>query len=224
MKTISLKAEVRDTKTKGDLNQLRKRGMVPGHIYDAHLNLPIKVDARDLNKIIYTPDTYLIELEVDGKVYPTILKEVQFHKVSDRPIHIDLQIISENKPVVVTLPVNTKGQAEGVKIGGKLHTNMRRLKVKGLVKDLPDAIELDISSLGVGKTIVCGDVKIPGVQVLHPDNLAIVGVKATRNVLEESAASAAASTATKTKGATASTSASSGGKSASGAKSTTAKK
>ncbi len=184
MKTISLKAEKRDTKTKGDLNQLRKSGFVPGNVYDENTHLSIKIDERDLKKILYTPDTYVINIEVDGKTYPTILKEAQFHKVTDRPIHVDFQIVNENKPVTVTLPVITKGQAEGVKAGGKLQISMRRVKVKGLVKDIPDALEIDITNLGVGKTIVCGDIKINGVTLLHPENLAIVSVKTTRNVIE----------------------------------------
>ena len=184
MKTISLKAEKRDTKTKGDLKQLRKSGFVPGNMYDENTHLAIKFDERDLKKILYTPDTYVINIEVDGQTYPTILKEAQFHKVTDRPIHVDFQIVKENKPVTVTLPVITKGQAEGVKVGGKLQLSMRRVKVKGLIKDIPDALEIDITKLGVGKTITCGDIKINGVTLLHPENLAIVGVKNTRNVVE----------------------------------------
>jgi large subunit ribosomal protein L25 len=184
MKTTSLKAEKRDTKTKGDLNQLRKSGFVPGNVYDENTHLSIKIDEIDLKNILYTPDIYVIIIEVDGQTYPTILKEAQFHKVTDRPIHVDFQIVNENKPVTVTLPVITKGQAEGVKAGGKLQISMRRVKVKGLVKDIPDALEIDITNLGVGKTIVCGDIKINGVTLLHPENLAIVGVKTTRNVVE----------------------------------------
>jgi large subunit ribosomal protein L25 len=192
MKTTSLKAEKRDTKTKGDLNQLRKSGFVPGNVYDENTHLSIKIDERDLKKILYTPDTYVINIEVDGQTYPTILKEAQFHKVTDRPIHVDFQIVNENKPVTVTLPVITKGQAEGVKAGGKLQISMRRVKVKGLVKDIPDALEIDITHLGVGKTIVCGDIKINGVTLLHPENLAIVGVKTTRNVVESTQPTATA--------------------------------
>jgi large subunit ribosomal protein L25 len=195
MKTISLKAEKRNTQTKGDLNQLKKSGFVPGNVYGENVNLTIKVDERDLKKIIYTPDTYLIQLEVDGNTYPTILKEVQFHKVTDRPIHIDLQVVNESKPVTVTLPVVTKGFSKGVKAGGQLNLSLRRVKVKGLVKDLPDALEIDITDLGVGKSISCGDVKIKGVTLLHPEKLAIVSVKTTRNVVEEEPKPAATASA-----------------------------
>ncbi|GAB4208178.1 MAG: 50S ribosomal protein L25/general stress protein Ctc [Bacteroidia bacterium] len=192
MKTTTLKAEKRSVGTKGQINQLRKSGFVPGNIYGEDKNIQIKVDERHLKKIIYTPDTYLIELEVENEKYPVIMKEVQFHKVTDRPIHIDFQLVNENKPVQVSIPVVTKGQAEGVKAGGKLHLSMRRVKVKGLVKNIPDALEIDITNLGVGKTITCGDIKINGVTLLHPENLAIVGVKVTRNVVEtETSASAA---------------------------------
>ncbi len=185
MKTTQLKAEKRTLGTKGELNQLRKSGFVPANVFGEGTNISIKIDERDLKKILYTPDTFLVHLEVDGQTYPTIIKEVQFHKVSDRPIHVDFQIVNENKPVVVSLPVVTKGQAEGVKAGGKLQVSMRRVKVKGLVKDIPDALELDITHLNVGKTITCGDIKMNGISLLHPSNLAIVGVRITRNVVEE---------------------------------------
>lgn len=196
MKTTTLKAEKRSVGTKGSINQLRKSGFVPGNVHGENTNIQIKIDERDLKKVVFTPDTYLIQLEVDGQTYPTILKEVQFHKVTDRPIHADFQVVSENKPVVVSLPVITKGQAEGVKAGGKLHLSMRRVNVKGLVKSIPDALEIDITNLGVGKTITCGDIKLNGVTLQHPSNLAIVGVRVTRNVVEEETAPAAATTAT----------------------------
>jgi len=199
MKTISLKAEKRETKTKGDLNQLRKSGFVPGNVYGDNVNFQIKVDERDLKKIIYTPDTYLIQLEVDGTTYPTILKEIQFHKVTDRPIHIDLQIVNETKPVTVTLPVVTVGQSKGVKAGGLLSLSLRRVKVRGLVKDIPDALEIDITDLGVGKSIYIGDIKINGLKLLHPENLAIVTVKTTRNVIEEKQEASSASQSTQGK-------------------------
>ncbi len=191
MKTTTLKAEKRSVGTKGQINQLRKSGFVPGNIYGDGKNIQIKVDERHLKKIIYTPDTYLIELELENEKYPVILKEVQFHKVTDRPIHVDFQIVTENKPVQVSLPVVTKGQAEGVRAGGKLQLSMRRVKVKGLVKNIPDTLEIDITHLGVGKTITCGDIKIDGLTLLHPENLAIVGVKVTRNVVEEATTSTA---------------------------------
>jgi large subunit ribosomal protein L25 len=191
MKTTTLKAEKRSVGTKGQINQLRKSGFVPGNIYGDGKNIQIKVDERHLKKIIYTPDTYLIELELENEKYPVILKEVQFHKVTDRPIHVDFQIVNENKPVQVSLPVVTKGQAEGVRAGGKLQLSMRRVKVKGLVKNIPDTLEIDITHLGVGKTITCGDIKIDGLTLLHPENLAIVGVKVTRNVVEEATTSTA---------------------------------
>lgn len=195
MKTINLKAESRKVSTKGELNQLRKNKFVPGNIYGGNTNVQIKIDERALNKILYTPDAYLVHLEVDGKTYSTIIKETQFHKVTDRPIHIDFQIVEENKPIKTFLPVKTKGQAEGVKAGGKLNISLRKVLVKGLIKDIPDELELDITNLGVGKTITCGDVQIPNVTLLHPSNLSIVSVNITRNVIEGTPQTATATSA-----------------------------
>lgn len=210
MKTTTLKAEVRKTNTKGELNQLRKNKFVPGNVYGGNVNLQIKIDERHLTKILYTPDTYLIQLEVDGKTYPVIIKESQFHKVTDKPIHIDFQVVEEAKPIKTYLPVKTKGQSEGVKAGGKLNVSLRKVLVKGLVKDIPDVLELDITNLGVGKTITCGDVQIPNLNLLHPSNLSIVSVNVTRNVIESTpqsttSAPSAASASSETNSAASST-------------------
>ncbi len=201
MKTTSLKGELRTETGKSESKQLRRTGFVPCSISGENTNVNFQVDERALKSILYTPDTFLIQIEIDGKTYPTILKEAQFDKVSDRPIHLDFQLVNESNPITTSLPVLTKGQAEGVKAGGKLLIMLRRVNVKGLIKDIPNHIELDITNLNVGKTITIGEIKLNGVTLLHPNNISVVGVRITRNVVEETptaattAAPAAATTA-----------------------------
>jgi len=192
MKTVSLSGSPRASVGKTDAAALRAKGMVPCVIYGAGEQIHFYADERHFKNIIYTPQTNLVEVNVDGKAYKTILQEAQFHRITDRLIHADFLQVVENKPVTVHLPVKTVGQAEGVKAGGKLTIKMRKLKVKGLVSKLPEAIELNIENLSIGKSIATGDIQIDGITVLHPKNLSVVSVNTTRNVVDETAEAAPA--------------------------------
>src|SRR5690606_36516957 len=110
----------------------------------------------------FTPETHLVNVEIEGKTYRTILQEAQFHKINDNLIHADFLQVSDDKPVTVKLPVRTIGQAEGVKAGGKLNIKMRKLKVRGLIANMPEAIELNVENLAIGKSISAGDINIDG--------------------------------------------------------------
>jgi len=193
MKTVSLSGSLRTNVGKSDANALRAKGQVPCVIYGAGEQIHFHADERAFKNIIYTPETNMVEINVDGKSYKTVLQEAQFHKVNDKLIHADFLQIVDGKPVTVSLPVKTTGQAEGVKAGGKLNVKLRKLKVKGLINKLPQNIELNIETLGIGKSISVGDIKLDGVEILHPKNIAVVSVKTTRNVVaaEETAAAPA---------------------------------
>lgn len=193
MKTVSLSGSLRTNVGKSDANALRAKGQVPCVIYGAGEQIHFHADERAFKNIIYTPETNMVEINVDGKSYKTVLQEAQFHKVNDKLIHADFLQIIDGKPVTVSLPVKTTGQAEGVKAGGKLNVKLRKLKVKGLINKLPQNIELNIETLGIGKSISVGDIKLDGVEILHPKNIAVVSVKTTRNVVaaEETAAAPA---------------------------------
>ena len=193
MKTVSLSGSLRTNVGKSDANALRAKGQVPCVIYGAGEQIHFHADERAFKNIIYTPETNMVEINVDGKSYKTVLQEAQFHKVNDKLIHADFLQIVDGKPVTVSLPVKTTGQAEGVKAGGKLNVKLRKLKVKGLINKLPQNIELNIETLSIGKSISVGDIKLDGVEILHPKNIAVVSVKTTRNVVaaEETAAAPA---------------------------------
>lgn len=184
MKTIELSAAPRTETGKKAAKQSRKSELVPAVIYGAGENIMISLGEKELKKVIYTPVVYLVKLNVDGKVHDTIIKEVQFHPVTDRILHVDFFKVSENKPITVALPINLVGQAEGVKVGGKLLQVVRKIRVKGLAKDLPDAIEIDVTHLGIGKSIMVGELSFDKFTVVEPKSMVIATIKSTRAARE----------------------------------------
>lgn len=196
MKTVQLSGSQRANVGKVDAKALRDKGQVPCVIYGAGEQIHFSADERHFKNIIYTPETNLVEVNVAGKTYKTILQEAQFHRLTDKLIHADFLLVSEDKPVSVQIPVKTVGQSEGVKAGGKLVIKLRKVKVRGLISKIPAAVELDITPLTIGKGIAAGDINIDGLTLLHPKNISIVSVQTTRNVVTvEEAPAAGAKTA-----------------------------
>jgi large subunit ribosomal protein L25 len=186
MKTVSLSGSLRANVGKTDANALRAKGMVPCVIYGGKEQTHFYADSRAFKDIIYTPDTNLVSINLEGgKTFKAVLQEAQFHKINDRLIHADFLEVVDGKPVMVQIPVKTIGQAAGVKDGGRLNIKMRKLKVKGLIDKLPQRIELNIENLTIGKSISVGDIKIDGVTVMHPQNISVVSVNITRDVVAE---------------------------------------
>lgn len=196
MKTVSLSGSLRANVGKSDANALRAKGQVPCVIYGASEQIHFHADERAFKNVIYTPETSIVDIQLDGKSYKTVLQESQYHKITDKLIHADFLQIVEGKPVTVELPIKTVGQAEGVKDGGKLYVRLRKLKVRGLINKLPERIELNIEKLTIGKSISAGDIKIDGVTVLHPKNVSVVSVQITRAVAVEETPAAGAAAAT----------------------------
>lgn len=193
MKTVSLSGSLRANVGKTDAAALRSQGLVPCVIYGAGEQIHFSADARHFQDIIYTPETNLVEVDVNGKKYRTVLQEAQFHRISDRLIHADFLQVTDDKPVTVKLPVRiVGGQAEGVKAGGKLNLKLRKLKVRGLISKLPEAIELNTESLVIGKSISVGDINLDGIAIQHPRNISVVSVDMTRAAAQNEADAAAA--------------------------------
>ena len=197
MKTVSLSGSPRASVGKTDASALRAAGRVPCVIYGAGEQTHFSADIRDFKNIIFTPETSVVEIDIDGKKYTTVLQEAQYHKINDRLIHADFLLVANDKPVSVHLPVRTFGQSEGVKAGGKLTVKMRKLKVRGLISKMPEAIDINIEKLAIGKSVAVGDIVLEGITVLHPKNISVVSVVTTRNVVatEEAPAAGAAKAA-----------------------------
>lgn len=197
MKTVSLSGSPRANVGKVDANALRAKGQVPCVIYGGGEQIHFSADERHFKDIIFTPATNLVEVDVNGKKYKTVLQEAQYHKLNDKLIHADFLLVTEDKPITVQLPVKTIGQAQGVKDGGKLVLKMRKVKVRGLVSKLPASIDLNVEKLAIGKSIAAGDINIDGLTVLHPENISVVSVQTTRAaaaVEEETKTTTAAAT------------------------------
>jgi large subunit ribosomal protein L25 len=148
------------------------------------------VPAADLKPLVYTSEFQFVEIKVDGKVYKCIMKDLQFGKVSDELIHMDLLEMVADKKVVATIPLKFVGVSEGVKEGGKLVTKMKSLKVKALPKHLTENIEVDITSLQINGNIRVEDVKAPNFEILNSPRIPVASVVTTRALRQEDAATA----------------------------------
>ncbi|MGE0077037.1 MAG: 50S ribosomal protein L25 [Bacteroidales bacterium] len=184
MKTFELNAAVRTETGKTFAKNIRKTALIPANIYGGEQNLMISVDEKEFLKAIYTPHVYIVNLTVDGKVYSTIIKETQFHPVSDKVLHVDFLQISDKKKITVGLPVILQGQAEGAKQGGKLLQVVRKVRVSGFAKDLPESINVDVTNLGLGKSIMVGDLTFDKYVISEPKSMVIATIKTTRAARE----------------------------------------
>ena len=195
MKVVPLSGSPRTNVGKVDANKLRNTGKVPCVLYGGKDQTHFSADERDFKHIIYTPEVCFVEIDVNGKKTKAILQEAQYHKVTDKLLHVDFLEITEGKAVTMNVPVKLHGQSEGVKAGGKLNFKQRTLKVRGLADKLPGQIDINIENLLIGKAVAVGDIKIEGVEILNPKNISVVGVNMSRNVVEETPAAAKAAPA-----------------------------
>ena len=196
MKEITINAKVRTELGKKSSRDLRRQGLVPSAVYGVERgsdNLPVSqsitVTEKELAKLLYTPNVYIVNLNIEGNLKKVILKELQCDPVSDRPIHVDFYQITD-APIVIEIPVKLNGLAEGVKAGGKLVLNQRKLKVKAPYTSLPDTLEIDVTSLGLGKSMKVSALSFEGLEIITSKEVVVCAVRMTR------AARSAAETAT----------------------------
>lgn len=180
MKNFSLAGTVRADFGKKAAKELRKQNLIPCNLYGNGVNLTFTVADADVRKLIYSPDTQIVNLTVDGKTCNCVVKEMQFHPITGNCLHIDFYAVVEDKPVTVEIPVQLTGLAEGVKAGGKLALEMRKLKVNALPANLPDRVVIDVTNLGLGKKIMVADLQFENYQIMNAKGLLVAQVKATR--------------------------------------------
>jgi large subunit ribosomal protein L25 len=185
MKTITLSGSSRKSVGKRETKLIRKEDKVPAVMYGGEKQIHFCITENDAKKLIITPEVYLIELEIEGNKYKTIVKDTQIHPVTDRILHLDFYQISESKEFKVKLPVKLSGFSRGVKNGGRLRQNFRKLHVLGLEENLPDAIEIDITPLKIGNKKRVEDLSISGVKFLDAANAVVVGVLMARAAVDE---------------------------------------
>ena len=180
MKTIQINGTARNDFGKKFAKAARREGQVPCVVYGGGEEVAFTVDAKELKQLIYTPNSYIVEINIDGKVETAVMREVQYHPVREQVLHVDFYRVQEGKPVAVTVPVRLTGNAEGVKIGGKLALSARKLVVKALEEHLPDELVVDVTPLKVGQTIFVGDLQFENLTFVTPATTAVCAVRVTR--------------------------------------------
>ena len=198
MKSIEIKGSLRTDLGKKATRELRKDNGVPcvlygvkkdenGHPVATHFTVPVD----GLRNLVYTPNIYSVNLDIDGTVVTAIMKDIQFHPVKDTILHVDFLQVEENKPIVMEVPVQLEGLAEGVRAGGKLALQLRKLKVKASYTAIPERLVIDVTPLGLGKTIKVGELSYEGLELINAKEAVVCAVKLTRAARGAAAAAAA---------------------------------
>ncbi len=192
MKTFELKGQLRSDIGTKSARQLRREDQVPCVLYGGEQPLHFSVETRDVKDLVYTPHVYFVQVEVDGKSFKAVLKDLQFHPVTDRLLHLDFQQVFEEKLVRMAVPVEIIGNSIGVRNGGKLAVNTRKLMVAALPKDMPDTVAIDISMLEIGDSFRIRDIKSDTVEFLENSAIVVAAVRMTRSARSAQAAAAEA--------------------------------
>jgi large subunit ribosomal protein L25 len=198
MKTIEIKGSFRTELGKKSSKQIRKTGNVPCVIYGKEKNIHFQAHENTFKNLVYTAEAHLVKLSIEDKEYKAVLKDMQFHPVNDKILHADFIEIFDNKPVVINIPIKVTGDSAGVLAGGKLSIKRRNLKIKGLAKDLPEYLPIDITELKIHEGKKVGELSYDKIELLDPKKSMVLTIATSRvaqKTDEEVAAEAAAETA-----------------------------
>ncbi|MBR1499304.1 MAG: 50S ribosomal protein L25/general stress protein Ctc [Bacteroidaceae bacterium] len=194
MKSINVTGTARTATGKKAARDIRKAGAVPCNLYGEakdEKGLPkafsFSATQEELRKLVYSPDIYSVNLNIDGKECKAIMKELQFHPVTDKLLHIDFYEINETKPIVMEVPIKLTGLAEGVKAGGKLSASVRKLKVRAPYTAIPECLNIDVTNLGLGKTIKVAELNFEGLELVTSPSVVVCQVKMTRSAMSAAA-------------------------------------
>ncbi len=180
MKSIQIAATLRSEYGKKATKSVRREGAIPCIVYGGGENVAFSISEKEAKKLIYTPSSYIVELDIDGKKEKAVLRDVQYHPVREQILHMDFFRIIPGKPVSIAVPVRREGNAAGVKVGGKLALSARKLTINAMEENLPDEIVVDVTSLELGKTIFVGDLQVENVKFISPATAAVCAVRVTR--------------------------------------------
>ncbi len=196
MKEINVSGQKRTDVGKKATKLLRKEGLVPCNLYGEKKGenglpeaLAFAVPATEMRKVVYTPHVYVVNITIDGVEHKAIIKELQFHPTSDVLLHADFYEVNETKAITVGIPVNIVGHAQGVRDGGKLNLSIRKINVTAPYKQIPEKLDVDVTTLGLGKSIKVGQLSFEGLEIATPKEVIVCSVKTTR--ASRSAAAAA---------------------------------
>ena len=184
MKSVSISGSSRKGVGRTDAKLNRKQGSIPCVLYGGTEQYHFIVTEIDVEKIITSPEVYIVKLNLDGKEFEAIIQEVQTHTVTDKLIHVDFLQLLPGKPITVKIPVYTTGSSEGVLKGGVLLKKIKKIKLKALAEFIPDRLTLDISKLDIGDSIRVNDLKLDNIDILEVPTAVVVGVRTARAVVE----------------------------------------
>lgn len=190
MKTIVLKGEIRNDLGKKATKALRIEGKVPCVVYGNELSKNFSIYEHDFKNLVYTPNTYLVYLNIGDDKILAKLQDIQFHAVNESIMHADFMMVSNDKPVTLSIPVSLSGNAPGVRAGGKINVKIKKLLAKGLIKNMPDFIPVNIDTLEIGQNIRVGDINIDGIELLDIKANSVVTCAVTRASMSNETGSA----------------------------------
>ena len=188
MKSITIQGTKRESVGKKSTKALRDAELVPCVVYGGEAPLNFSAEERAFKGLVYTPEAHTVSIEVDGNTIPAVLQDIQFHPITDKILHADFYQLSDDKPVVMEVPVRITGRAKGVVAGGVLRQSFRKLKLKATPANLPDEIVVDVTPLKIGNKLYVGDIKTNNFIFMHPDNAVVVAVKMSRTAMKGGAA------------------------------------
>lgn len=188
MKEISISGQKRENLGKKASKALRKEGFVPCNLYGEKKDdkgLPVALaftsSFSELRKLIYTPHIYVVRINIDGTDHTAVLKEIQFHPVTDAPLHVDFYEVNEQKPITIGIPVKLIGLAQGVRDGGRMNLSIRKIDVTAPYQIIPEHLDVDVTSLCIGKSIKVGQLSFEGLEIATSKDVVVCSVKMTRN-------------------------------------------
>ena len=197
MKEINVTGQKRTDLGKKASKLARKEGLIPCNIYGekkdengAPVAMSFVCPMSELRKVVYTPHIYVVNLNIDGVEHKAVMKELQFHPVTDALLHVDFYEVNEEKPITIGIPVKLNGLAQGVRDGGRINLSIRKINVTAPYKAIPEHLDIDVTNLQLGKSIKVGELSFEGLTLATPAEVVVCSVKATR--ASRSAAAAAA--------------------------------
>ena len=185
MKTLAISAKLRKGIGKSDSKALRNQGNVPCVLYGGEKQVCFYAHENDFRNLVYAPDVFIVELEIEGEKYRAVMQDLQFHPVTDKLLHIDFLQIFDNKEVTVNIPVRLTGNAVGIRDGGILSFRRRKIITKAIPANLPDYIEIDIEDIEIGQSVYIKELRVDEYTFLAPDNAVVVGVRMARELIIE---------------------------------------
>lgn len=184
MKSITIKGSERESVGKVSTKALRNAGLVPCVLYGGNQAVHFSAEVIAFKNLVYTPNAHTVVVELNGTSYNVIMQDIQFHPVSDKILHIDFFQLSDDKEIIMEVPVKVTGTSPGVLLGGVLRLNQRRLKVKALPKNLPDFVEANISELQMGNKLYVTKLETNNFKLMHPDNTVVCQVRISRAAMK----------------------------------------